>query len=478
MTRSRIYSYICLSVIVLAGCKTNDVNTADIHKSLPARYSSTEAKDTALAGWREVFFDKNLAQLIDTALVKNYDLRMALQKIQMMRAGVRFAKGIRLPEAGVNAAAGQRKFGNYTMDGVGNYDTQFSPNISEKQQIPDPLPDYYVGLQSSWEIDVWGKLKSRKKAAVARFIASQYGKDLVVTNLVAEVASTYFELLAVDNELDILEENIALQQSAMDLVTAQKEVGKANELSVEMMQAQLLSSQARQVEATQRMLECEARLGFLCGSYPSFISRDTGYYNPHLLTVLNTGVPSALLRNRPDIRQAESELVAYNADVHAARTAFYPSVNINAAIGFQSFNAELLFETPASLAYSFFGGLSAPLLNRRRLRADLMSSQAEQARAYTQYEKTVVNSFREVYVAVNNISNTRAMFDLKSREASILKKSVGTSTELFKAGRASYLEVIIAQKNALQSQLELSDYYRKQNTAMVDLYRSLGGGWK
>lgn len=477
MTHFKLGCLIGFCFVFAISCKTNDLHTHTVNKSIPSTYNG-DTSEHALANWREVFFDKNLAQLIDTALVKNYDLRTALQKIEMMRAGVRFHKGIRLPEVGIGVTAGQRKFGNYTMDGVGNYDTKFSPNINDKQRIPDPLPDYYAGVQASWEVDLWGKLKNKKKAAVARFVASQYGKDLIVTNVVAEVATAYFELLALDNESQILKDNIILQQAALELVLAQKQAGKANELAVEMMQAQLLSSQAQQVEVKQRIVESEAKLSFLCGSYPSFMKRDTSYYSPHVLTVIHTGVPSALMKNRPDIRQAETELTASNADVNAARQAFYPGFSINAALGLQSFNAMLLLETPASMAYNVFGGLTAPLLNRRKLKADLMASKADQAQAYVNYERTVVNSFKEVYVAVNNISNTQAMFDLKSQEVAILKTSVSTSAELFKAGRANYLEVIVAQKNALQSQLELSDYYRKQNTAVVDLYRSLGGGWK
>jgi NodT family efflux transporter outer membrane factor (OMF) lipoprotein len=375
-------------------------------------------------------------------------------------------------------AAGQRKFGEYTMDGVGNYDTQFSPNINSKQQIPNPLPDYYVGFQASWEIDLWGKLKNKKRSAASKFIASQYGKDLIVTNLIAEVASTYFELLAFDNALDILNDNILLQQSALDLVNAQKDVGKANALAVEMLSAQLLASKSTHAEMRQELVECESKLNFLCGAYPETIKRDTNYYSAKVLATINAGVPSALLVNRPDIRQSEMELAAGNADVRSAKAAFYPSLNITAAMGLQSFNAMLLLETPASAAYSLFGGLAAPLLNRRKLKADLMASKAEQRQAFINYEKTVVNSFKEVYVAVNNIKNTKEMLDFKNEEVTILKQSVNTSADLFKAGRANYLEIITAQKNALQSQLELTNYYKRQNLALVDLYRSLGGGWK
>lgn len=471
--------YILPAALILAGCKTTDLSTRSWNKKLPASYlPAADSSNAALKPWRQLFHDPQLISLIDSALVYNYDLREALQKIELSRAGLRFTKGIRLPEAGFYGAAGQRKFGEYTMDGVGNYDTQFSPNINSKQQIPNPLPDYYVGIQASWEIDLWGKLKNKKRAAASRFIASQYGKDLIVTNLIADVASTYYELVALDQSLEILEDNIALQQEALDIVKIQKEAGKANELAVEMLQAQLLSSKAIQADTRQRLIETESRLNFLCGSFPKNIARDTAYYSQNVIATISSGLPSALLQNRPDIRQAETQLAATNADVRSAKAAFYPTLTINGAVGLQSFTASLLLESQASLAYNVFGGLAAPLLNRRQLRADLMASRSEQKQAYIHYEKTVLNSFTEVYIAVNNIKNTNDMYSLKSEEVSILKQSVVTSSELFKAGRANYLEIILAQKNALQSQLELVDYYKKQNTASINLYRSLGGGWK
>ncbi len=476
----RILNLIIVSAALfgLVACKSSDLSTRLPNQKLPGRYlAGGDSTNVLLKPWRQVFYDTSLVLLIDSALAKNYDLRMALQKVEMTRAGVQFTKGIRLPEVSVGAAAGLRKFGSYTMDGVGNYDTKFSPNLNKKQQIPDPLPDYYVGVQSSWEIDLWGRLKNKKKAAAARFMASQHGKDLIVTGLIAEVAGTYFEMLALNKEVQILDDNIALQQAAFELVAAQKQSAMANELAVELVQAQLLNSKATLAEVKQQLLESESRLSFLCGAYPSVFLRDTTL-RAHMNTVMSGGVPSALLQNRPDIRQAEAELAAGNADVSAARAAFYPSLTINAGIGQQSFNALLLAEAPASLAYQVFGGLTAPLLNRRKLKADLMLVRAEQKQAFIQYEKTVVNGFREVYNALNNIRTTKEMLDWKTEEVSLLKKSVVTSTELFRAGRATYLEVITAQKNALQSQLELTRYARRQNTALIDLYRSLGGGWK
>ncbi len=478
--KNTYWSFLIIISVTFLSCKTNELTTATVNKNVPTKF--TNESDTAsntLAPWQQVFFDKALVSLIDTALKKNFEIRNAMQKIEMAKAGIKFTKGIRLPQIDGNISGSARKFGDYTMDGVGNYDTKFSPNLNEKQQIPNPLPDYYVGLQASWEIDLWGKLKNQKKAAAARFLASKYGKDLIVTNLIAEIASNYFELLALDNTIEILSENIILQEDAVNMAVIQKQSGKANELAIELMRAQLLNSKTILTDVKQQHIECESRLNFLCGRYPAEIERDTAsFQTKKVIAQINTGVPSRLLSNRADIQQAEMELKAANANVNAARTAFYPSLNINALLGLQSFNALLLLETPASFAYNTLGGLTAPLLNRRRLKAELMNTKAAQQEAYINYEKNVVNGFIEVYNALNAIKNVQLMHDSKQEEVKVLKQSIFTSLELFKAGRANYMELILAQKNALLSQIELVQYNKRQHIETVNLYRALGGGWK
>jgi hydrophobic/amphiphilic exporter-1 (mainly G- bacteria), HAE1 family len=478
--QKKIASYSALFLLLtMVSCKVQEPATGKVIENIPKKFG--DVSDTVSAkpqSWRNLFFDSVLVKLIDTALAHNFDMQIALQRIEMSKAGIQFAKGIRLPEFDASVSVGQRKFGDYTMDGVGNYDTQFSQNLNEKQQIPNPLPDYYVGIQASWEIDLWGKLKNKKRSAAAKFIASKHGKDLVQTRLIAEIAAAYFELMALDSEVKILEENISLQQNALDVIKAQMEAGKSNQLGVEMTEAQLLNSKTALVGFLQKRVEQESLINFLCGTYPKAVKRTTGIENSQIKAVLNTGIPSDILVNRPDIRQAEMELLASKADVKAARLAFFPALNINSFIGLQSFNALLLLEAPASLAYNAVGGLTAPLLNRRRLKAELMNAKAEQKFAYVNYEKNVVNGFMEVYNAINDIGNTKQMFELKSEEVKILKQSAFTSAELFKANRASYLEVILAQKNALQSQIELVGFQKKQNMATINLYRSLGGGWQ
>lgn len=262
------------------------------------------------------------------------------------------------------------------------------------------------------------------------------------------------------------------------MVLAQKEAGKANELAIELMTAQLLNSKTIKAEIEQLTIETISNINFLCGTYPYNLNRDTNYLAQKINNAIVTGIPSDLINNRADIKQAEFELKASNADVKSAKAAFYPSLNINALIGLQSFNALLLTELPASLAYNTIGGLTAPLLNRRKLKGELMAAESEQKQAYINYERNVVNAFKEVYVAVNNIKNSKVMYELKKEEVDLLKKSISTSSELFRAGRANYLEIITSQKNSLHSQIELINLFKRQNISLINLYKALGGGWK
>jgi NodT family efflux transporter outer membrane factor (OMF) lipoprotein len=471
--------YVFLLALSISACRSNQDLSISGKPSLPRSYiNNKDSGRVELSNYKTFFQDSVLISIIDTALYHNFDLLMALQKIQIAGSQLRFTKGILLPDLSFNASSGVRKFGDYTMDGVGNYDTQFSTNINEKQQIPNPLPDYYIGLQSTWEIDLWGKLRNKKKAAVARFIASDHGKNLVLTTLISDIASAYYDLLALETEKIIVLENIKLQQDALDIVNLQKQAGKANQLGVELLSAQLLNSKNFELDLRQKIQLTENNLNFLKGGFPTLIPRDSGFITRPLLPKIKSGIPSELLDNRPDIKQAEFEMKAANSDVLSAKAAFYPSFNISGAVGYQAFNALLLLETPASLVYNIAGGLAAPLLNRRNIKAQLLSSETSYKLSYVNYHKTIVNGFYEVYNSMLRLQVNEEMFALKSQEVSVLKQSINTSQELFKTGRANYLEIITAQKNALQSQLELVALKKRQFLFSIDLYRSLGGGWK
>lgn len=446
---------------------------------MPKSFSGIETtQDENIQPWKTVFQDPTLAALVETALIRNFDYRMALQQMENVRAGVVFTTGIRMPDLHLNTGLGLRRYGEYTMDGVGNFDTRKSPNISSKQMIPNPIPDYSLFLSSAWEIDIYGKLKNQKKAAARRYLASEMGKNFVLTQTIAAISQTYYSLLGLDNEVQIYKENIRLQENAVEIVKIQKLTGQVNQLAVEIMDAQLLDFREKLIELENRSLLVENQLNFLIGSYYKTLPRNSAELERPVSNQIKVGIPSSLLRNRPDIIQAEHELQAAGADVQAAYAAFFPSLNLGLNLGLQAFNAAFLAELPASFAFSGLAGLTAPLLNRRLLKAQLLQANAHQKMAYIQYEKSVYQAFAEVFNAIVSLQNIERRLEIKTREVEILRSSINTAGELFRSGRANYLEVNNAQKNALSSQLELTELKIMRHLAQIELYRALGGGWK
>jgi NodT family efflux transporter outer membrane factor (OMF) lipoprotein len=424
--------------IVYLSCKTPETIVKNDRKKIPISFEETkDSSNSADIKWKDFFADKDLIILIDTALKNNFDVLMTLQKIEMARNDLRLTKGAMLPTVNSNFAYLQRKFGYYTMDDAGNRTTEITPG----QIIPTNLPDYFAGIQTNWEIDIWGKLRNKKKAAFSRYLSSVEGTHLVLTNLVSEIANAYYELITLDNELDIIRETIKLQKDALEIIKVQKETGVANELAVKQFEAQVLNSQGLEFETLQQITENENKMNFLLGRFPQPIVRENLNFTTPIPTQIKAGIPSQLLKNRPDIKQAEYELLATKFDVRAAKAAFYPSFNITGSLGFQAFNTAFLVTSPQSLAYNLLGSLTTPLLNRSGIKAHFNNAKANQIDAMLNYQKTILNSYVEVSNEVSNIKNLEQIHDRKTKEVEALTQSINISNDLFKSGRATYFEV-------------------------------------
>lgn len=464
--------FVVLLLTVISGCKTLNTNLSITEKKIPTSFStSTDTVSIATINWRQYFADAELVKLIDTALAGNIDLQIALQRIEVSRAMAKMAKGALLPTLDANVNYLQRKFGYYTMDDAGNRTTEITPG----QIIPTHLPDYFVGFQANWEIDIWGKLRNKRKSAFANYLSSIEGTNFVISNLVADVGIAYYELVALDNELEIIRQTIQRQQEALEIIKLQKETGRANELAVQQFQAQLLNSQAMEFETKQQISEQENLINFLLGRYPQTIERSKEVLFQEMPQQFSSGIPSQLLSNRPDIREAEFQVQASKFDLKAAKAAFYPNLNIMAGLGFQAFNPEFLFTTPASLAYSVLGSLAAPLVNRSALKAQFNTAKADQLTAMYNYQKAILNGYVEVMNELSNIENLKQINTLKNQQSEVLTSSVDVSTELYKSAKANYLEVLLAQQNSLQTQLELINISKRQRIASVNIYKALGG---
>lgn len=477
MFKSKIYQYsivvaLCLAVV---GCKAPQTIAETPSKPVPESFgTSKDTTNMSTVKWNVFFKDPNLVELIDTALKNNQELNITLQEIEIAKNDVRVKKGLLLPTVGLRAGAGLEKVGRYTSQGAGDASTEIKPGV----ETPDPLPDYTIGAYANWEVDIWKKLRNSKKAAVNRYLATVEGKNFVITNLIAEVADSYYELLALDSQLDIVKQTIALQSNALEIVKIQKQAARATELAVQKFQAEVLTSKSLEFEILQKIKETENKINFLLARYPEEIKRDKTNFTDLVPATVNSGIPSQLLSNRPDIKQAELELVAAKLDVKVARAEFYPSLDISAAFGVRAFKPAYLFTFPESLLYSVAGDLAAPLINRNAIKAEFKSANARQLQALYNYDRTVLNAYLEVSTQLSKIENLQKGYDLKSQQVDALNRSIDISNDLFKSARVDYFEVLMTQRDALESKLELIETKKEQLNAVVHVYKNLGGGWK
>ncbi len=477
MLRSRIYKYAgiaCISVMY-AACNTPSLVEETASKNIPASYnnSSQDTTNTAQVLRQDFFTDQYLNALIDTALKNNQELNITLQEIAISKNEIRARKGEYLPFLGVKAGAGVDKVARYTNIGAMEATTEIEPG----REMPDPLPDYKAAAYATWEVDIWRKLRNAKKSAMLRYLATIEGKNFMVTNLVAEIANSYYELLALDNQLAIVKRNIEIQNNALKIVRLQKQAAQVTELAVRRFEAQVLNTRSLQYGIQQRITETENRINFLLGRYPQPIPRATQNFNSIVPAVIHAGIPSQLLANRPDIRQAEQELAAAKLDVKVARARFYPSLGISASVGYQAFDPSYIVN-PESLLYSLAGDLAAPLINRNAIKATYNSASAKQIQAVYNYDRTVLSAYVEVANQLSNIGNLEKSYDLKSQQVQALSSSVDISNDLFKSARADYMEVLLTQRDALEAKFELIETRKQQMNALVNVYRSLGGGWQ
>jgi len=477
MNRKKIttgVSLVCAALSLFA-CSLPVLVQKNQNQELPSAFGSkSDSASTAAQGWREFFNDANLAALIDSALANNQELNIVLQEIGMSENEIEARKGEYLPFVTLGGGMGVEKAARYTQLGASEATTDIKPG----KEMPEPLGDFKLGAYARWEADIWHKLRNAKKAAVHRYLASVEGRNFMVTNLVGEIATSYYELLALDNQLLIVEQNIGIQQNALRMVKLQKEATKVTELAVKRFEAQLLNTQSMQFEIRQRIVETENRINVLVGRFPQPVERDHSSFSELVPARIHTGTPAELLGNRADIRQAEQELAAAKLDIQVARASFYPSLGLSANFGIQAFNPAYLAKLPESLFSTLIGDMAGPIVNKKAIRAGYLNANARQIQAIYKYEQTVLTAFAEVVNQVSKIDNLERSYDMKSKEVNALNESVTISNRLFGSARADYTEVLLTQRDAIESRFELVETKMQQLSAMVGAYRALGGGWK
>ncbi len=466
-------SCICFSII---GCKVPAVIQQKENRTVPETFAgNNDTTNTSAVQWRNFFTDQFLISLLDTALKHNQELLITLQEIEIARNEIGMRQGKILPHVSYRAGIGVEKVARYTSQGAGDASTDIKPG----KAMPEPLGDFNLSAVAGWEVDIWRKLRNAKKGAITKYLSTIEGKNFVITNLIAEIAASYYELIALDNQLAIVQQNIALQNNALEIVKVQKQASKATELAVKKFEAEVYSSQSLEFTILQRITETENRINLLAGRFPQPVARNHADIATNLLpTTINSGIPVQLLKNRPDIKQAELELAASKLDVKVARAEFYPSLDLSASFGVQAFNPAYITRLPESLLYSLVGDLVGPLINRRAIKAEFYNANARQLQAMFEYERSIISACLEISSTLAKIQNLQKSYTLKSKEVDALTQSIDISADLFKSARADYLEVLMTQRDALDAKLELVDTIKEQLIATVNIYKSLGGGWQ
>jgi NodT family efflux transporter outer membrane factor (OMF) lipoprotein len=473
----KIYKHIITGgiILLLAACSVPSVVQKTENSKTPETFkgASGDSLNSAKIKWRDFFTDPYLISLIDTALRRNQELNIILQDINIANNEVRARKGAYLPFVNIGGGAGFDKSGRYTRQGA----VDASTNIENGKLIPEVLPDYLLAANVSWEVDIWKKLRNARKSAVYNYLGTTAGKNFMVTNLVAEIANSFYELMALDNQLFIIKQNIEIQTNALEIVKLEKKAAKVTELAVRRFEAEVLKNRSRIPRVQQAIIETENHINFLIGRFPQPIQRNSWTFIDLVPDSIHAGIPSQLLMNRPDIKQAELDLAAAKLDVKVARMYFYPSLNITGAIGFEAFNPAYLISKPESMMYNLGAGLFGPLINRNAIKATYYSASARQIQAAFNYERTILTAYIEVANQLSNIGNLKKSYEMRARQVETLTRSIDFSTSLFKSARADYMEVLLTQRDALDSKFELIETKRMQMNAMVNIYRALGGGW-
>lgn len=477
MNKMKILKYAALSCVFIPmlACKTPVLTQKSENVLLPAGYpeARSPSQNSGKLTWEAFFKDDHLHALIDTALAHNQELNIMLREIEISRNEVQARKGEYLPFVNLRGGIGLDKGARYTTQGALEEHAEIKPG----KEIPEPMPDFMVGAFATWEADIWHKLRNATQASVKRYLATTEGKNFMVTQLIAEIANSYYELLALDKQLEIINQSISIQNDALTVARLLKVSTRSNELAVKRFEAQLLKTEAMQYEVRQRITETENRVNFLLGRYPQHVERNPDAFEDLSPEVVHRGLPADLLQNRPDIRQAELHLAANKLDVQVARARFYPSVGLTAGIGLQAFNPVYLVK-PQSILANIAGDLVAPLVNKRAIAAEYYNAGARQVQSVFEYERTILNAYIEVVNQLSKIKNLDSTYQLKVREVDALTRSITISNTLFKNARADYLEVLLTQREALETRFELVETKMQQMTATVNLYKALGGGWE
>ncbi len=469
LMQKKIYRYAVLSGFLIwvglaqTGCRSSK-NLGELNKDTSGLYrtdkESGDSTTIASKAWSEFFTDAQLKSLIEEGLTNNLDLKIATERINQAQSSLKMAKAALYPTLGVG---GQVEYTRYSNGDRGEDVLGYEAN------------NITLGLTTSWEIDAWGKLNNQKKAQLAAYLNSQEYANLVQTNLIAGIASSYYSLIALDEQLQITLETIKLLGENAATMQALKDAGMQNGAAVEQSNALLYSTQLSVPELESQIRQVENAICVLLGRKPGEVKRST-IADQVVPNELEYGIPAQLLAYRPDVKQAElSFRMAYSL-TNAAQASLYPSITISSgALGYSNSTFSGFF-SPENIAANIVGGIVQPIFNKRQLRSNLEIAKSQQREAALAFESTLLQAGQEVSDVLYGFKASLAKNDLRNKQITSLNTAVDFTHDLLMAGEANYVEVITAQRSLLTAQLSKVNDKLEQLNYCVSLYKALGGG--
>jgi multidrug efflux system outer membrane protein len=457
------------SILALAGCavgpnyKRPQVALPGDFRGAPAA-SSTPAASIADTKWQDLFADQTLNQLVSTALNNNFDLRIAAERVEQARAQLGATRANQYPfldaQAGFTGTRGSSVGANTFVPSGTNLKSSYTS----------------LGAALSWELDIWGRLRRLTEAARASYLASEEARRAVGVSLVSDVMETYFQLLEQDLEIEISRKTLGIANDSLKLVELRRQRGAASGLDVRQAE-QLLYTASAQIAAAERAVsQSEDLLSLLQGSVPAAQARGRKLEEIPIPAQLPPGLPAALLERRPDIREAEQNLVAANAQIGAARALYFPQLSLSAFVGGQSRYLTDIATAPARV-YTVAPTALQAIFHAGQIRSQVRFSEAQQRELLIAYQRSIYSALREVSDALVSFDRLREQRTQEEKLVSTLEDTVRLSELRYRGGLDSYLQVLDAQRNLFNGQLALAQLRLQERVSVVQLYRALGGGW-
>lgn len=454
------YTVALALISLLSSCMTNKsyIKTAHIDESL---YRAEKVQDTlnmADLSWQDFFSDEQLKALIDTGLKNNLDLKIGLERIHKAQSLLAQSKGAFFPQLSIDGGVKQSRMA---------YPQSFG--------FVENATTYEIGLRTSWEIDLWGKLKNGKKAAVYRLLREESIQQAVQTELIAQIADFYYQLLALDAQMHILETTVEVRKEEVETTKKLKEANIVTAAAVAQSEAGYLEAKNLLPTVQRQIRAIENRLNVLLGQSPAIISRSTFKTEP-LFPDIHIGIPVQLLRNRPDVKAAEFQLASYFEEINVARKAFYPSLTINAASGFTNFGISNWF-TPSGFFANIGGGLLQPVFSKRLNKTRLELAKSDYREKELNFQKTLLIAGQEVSDALFNYNSASEQENQRSNQLIKLQEALEhTKKLLLYHSSTNYTDVLTARQALLSAQIQVTNERLLKYQSLIFLYRALGGG--